>query len=113
VIFFLSTLRGDQVQRWMLNIPQWDKVCHTGAFATGAAILTWTLWRAHTLSWRTIIPLVILVISLYGVSDEWHQQWTPGRSAKDVGDWLADTLGGSIGALFIYVRFRKKPRAGS
>lgn len=103
---------GSRIERWMLHIPQWDKVCHAFAFAGGAVILAWTLWRAHPLRWRVILPLVIVTVSLYGASDEWHQQFTPGRSAKDVGDWLADTLGATLGALFAYVRFRKKPRAG-
>lgn len=111
MIFLLSALRGDEVSPWMPHIPEWDKVCHVLAFGVGATILAWTLWKTHTLRWRVIVPLVIVIVSLYGATDEWHQQFTPGRSAKDVGDWLADTTGATLGALFAYVRFRKKPRA--
>ncbi|HHH44655.1 MAG TPA: VanZ family protein [Gammaproteobacteria bacterium] len=37
----------------------------------------------------------ILVASLYGISDEVHQYFVPGRSA-DPWDWVADTLGAVI-----------------
>ena len=37
----------------------------------------------------------ILIASLYGISDEFHQYFIPGRST-DVWDWVADTLGAVI-----------------
>jgi len=37
----------------------------------------------------------ILIASLYGISDEFHQYFIPGRNA-DVWDWVADTLGALI-----------------
>jgi VanZ family protein len=36
--------------------------------------------------------------SLYGASDEWHQSFVPGRMVE-VADWLADSIGGVIGAV--------------
>ncbi len=37
----------------------------------------------------------ILIASLYGISDEVHQYFVPGRNA-DPWDWVADTLGAVI-----------------
>ncbi len=37
----------------------------------------------------------LLAASLYGISDEWHQSFTPGRSVE-VADWAADTLGAAL-----------------
>jgi VanZ family protein len=34
----------------------------------------------------------------YGVTDEWHQSFVPGRT-PDVGDWLADAVGAAAGVI--------------
>lgn len=47
-------------------------------------------------------PLVALVLSsLYGVSDEFHQIITPGRSCDPM-DWLVDTCAAAIGAAIVW-----------
>ncbi|MEW6184889.1 MAG: VanZ family protein [Thermodesulfobacteriota bacterium] len=46
---------------------------------------------------------VLLISFLYGLSDEFHQWFVPGRSAV-WGDVLADSLGGGLGGWF-YLRF--------
>jgi VanZ family protein len=103
-IFGLSSMSGKQIEPWMLKVPQWDKVCHATAFATGAVILTIALRVSTALPMWKIVLTVIAVISFFGVTDEWHQKFTPGRSAMDVFDWLADTLGATLGAFATYVR---------
>lgn len=111
-IFYLSTLTGEEVAH-ALPFKVWDKLLHTIAFAAGAVPLTFVLRFSKTWPWRRIVLLVILAISAYGASDEWHQQFTPGRSAKDVGDWTADTIGGAVGTLaaaWIYARYLQTPR---
>jgi VanZ family protein len=40
----------------------------------------------------------LLVASLYGITDEWHQHFVAGRTA-DIADWLSDSIGSAI-ALF-------------
>jgi VanZ family protein len=36
--------------------------------------------------------------SIYGISDELHQYFVPGRSVEFL-DWVADTLGSTSGAI--------------
>jgi VanZ family protein len=108
-IFYLSTLTGPEVEH--LNIMHWwDKALHFTAFAGGGVVLAFTLRRTTRLGWKRIVLITTIAVSAYGWSDEWHQQWTPGRSAKDVGDWTADTLGGFAGALFLVSVYAKHPR---
>lgn len=40
--------------------------------------------------------VLLLVGALYGLSDEWHQMYVPGRFA-DLGDWIADLAGLALG----------------
>lgn len=47
-------------------------------------------------------PLVALIFSsLYGVSDEFHQIFTPSRSCDPM-DWLVDTCAAAIGAAIVW-----------
>jgi VanZ family protein len=45
--------------------------------------------------------LVVLAVTLYGILDETHQYFVPGRNA-DVFDALADALGALLGAWTMY-----------
>lgn len=47
--------------------------------------------------------LAVALVSLFGLTDEWHQSFTPGRSVE-VADWVADTLGAAL-AVTLYVRW--------
>jgi VanZ family protein len=49
--------------------------------------------------------------SLYGVSDEIHQAFVPGRSS-DVLDWMADTAG-TLVALYLFRRLRARRAAAT
>ena len=49
--------------------------------------------------WRAAIWAVV-VASLYGASDEWHQTFVAGRDAS-AGDWMADTTGAAL-AVVLY-----------
>jgi VanZ family protein len=54
--------------------------------------------RGEGLNLTRTLALAIVLTSLYGASDEWHQSFTPRRTA-DVEDWFADTAGGAAGAI--------------
>jgi VanZ family protein len=57
------------------------------------------------------LAIVAVVASLYGVTDELHQAFVPNRSC-DLRDWVADTLGGALGASAVALALRVyRPRA--
>lgn len=83
-----------------------DKVAHAVAFAT----LAWFTARGlfgYRVARLTSAVLGALLATLYGVSDEWHQSFVPGRMT-DPADLVADALGASVAA-FAWFRFRHSP----
>lgn len=46
----------------------------------------------------TVVLVSMLLCSIYGASDEFHQWFVPGRNT-DVLDWLTDTIGAFVGSL--------------
>ncbi len=83
------------------QIPHFDKIAHFGYFFGGGIILsTWLLLKHSTRSsalTRYLAPIVFFAI--FGLIDEYHQTFTPGRSGNDVYDWLADFFGSFVGIL--------------
>lgn len=71
-----------------------DKIAHLSVFAVLAALL-WLAPGLHGAKLR-----VWGIASLYGVLDEWHQSWVPGR-ACDPWDGLADMVGAGLGVWLI------------
>ena len=74
-----------------------DKIVHFFVFGLLATLLARTDWTARR-PW-----LAVLLASLYGLLDEAHQSFTPGRMV-DVADWVADTLGACV-AVWVYVKW--------
>lgn len=58
---------------------------------------------------RRAVVLAIVVASAYGVTDELHQLFVPGRACDPV-DWLVDTVGAALGALIAW-RALRRPRS--
>jgi VanZ family protein len=70
---------------------------HLAAYAGLGALTARATGRGiRDVSWRAVLAAVV-ISSLYGVSDEYHQLFVPGRSF-DVLDMLADTIGSIGGA---------------
>jgi len=46
----------------------------------------------------------VVAASLYGITDEFHQSFTPGRSVE-FADWAMDTCGSGL-AVWVYARWR-------
>ena len=104
VIFYLSSKPGDDVPDWM---SAQDKIIHAGEYAIFGALLARALGSRR---WWLAIPLG----ALYGVSDEFHQTFTPHRSGNDLGDLTADAVGVTLGALawrFVVTRHLRRGRA--
>ncbi|MBR57468.1 MAG: hypothetical protein CMH54_05340 [Myxococcales bacterium] len=82
-----------------------DKVVHFLLFA----VLGFAWVRGLRPGFAFLWGLVVLVAA-YGVLDEWHQTWVPGRTAT-IGDVIADALGSIIGCLTAYLRFSPSKRS--
>ncbi len=61
---------------------------------------------AHGAVQGRVVLLAVLCASLYGVTDELHQYFVPGR-ACDPADWLVDTCGAAFGALALWALARR------
>ncbi len=74
----------------------WDKLLHTIEYS-GLALLFARALTGEGLTWLAAIVLATLLTSIYGVTDEYHQLFVPLRDSS-VSDWMADTLGATVGA---------------
>jgi len=101
LIFYLSSKTGDEV-----SIPTPDYVAHGVEYFGLGLLLAVSLKRTTGLSSGRVAVLAVIIASLYGISDEWHQSFVPGRFAT-VSDWLADTVGAALGQVG-YTLFKKK-----
>ena len=90
-------------------VLHFDKLVHFLSYAVGGLLLAGGLrhLRADKPNWRVIVCVAVLLTALAGLFDEWHQSFTPRRNGMDPWDWLADILGGTIGALLIRVWHRR------
>jgi VanZ family protein len=73
----------------------WDKALHFVEYG-GLGVLLCRALIGEAAPVPVAAIAAIIATSLYGASDEWHQLFTPGRSA-DVYDWLTDTIAGGGG----------------
>lgn len=71
------------------HIVNFDKAAHFFVFGLLATLVA----RNGFVPGRAWLP--ILAVSVFGLTDEWHQSFTPGRSVE-FDDWAADTLGAAV-----------------
>jgi VanZ family protein len=81
-----------QIKSLLLN--QEHRLAHLASFGL-LGLLAW--WTFEGLPRTRMLALIL--VTLFGASDEWHQAFVPGRKAG-VDDWLWDIF---CGALAIYV----------
>ena len=79
----------------------WDKFLHVGAYFVLGLLLARPFGNHRIL-------IAFLGAALYGLSDEFHQSFIPGRMVES-GDLLADAVGGLLGG-WAYIRLKKWPR---
>ena len=97
MIFYLSHQPGD-----LSIFPQFfgiDKLLHVIAYGSLAAAFLYGLNPFTKSSSRALTAVVVLLFCvLFGVSDEYHQSFIPGRS---VSAW--DVVADGVGALLVVV----------
>jgi VanZ family protein len=96
------------ISLWVLSsqstLPQikgpfgFDKLQHFAAYmALAVAVSLWFSRESRLKRPRLVFVICAAVASVYGIIDEFHQYFVPGR-ACDIWDWVADSLGGAAGA---------------
>ena len=84
-----------------------DKLFHAGVYALLGLLLLGAQRRpAKGYSGRQV-TISVLIASLYGLGDEIHQHFVPGRNSEAL-DWLADTLGALIAVSLLAWLSRKR-----
>jgi VanZ family protein len=96
LIFTISSFRVELPE--LPSLPMRDKLIHLveygvlGFFCAHATLRTWPGKPR-----RRMLALGAFLASAFGLSDELHQAFVPGRSAELL-DFVADTIGASCGA---------------
>ncbi len=95
IIFYLSSQTGP-------GGPEWQAVVfHIGAYSLLASLL-WRGLRGTTEMSRLSAGFIVVTLTmLYGISDEWHQSFTPGRM-PDPYDVMVDTVS-AVGAVLVLI----------
>ncbi len=91
-----------------------DKIMHACYFFAGAMPFSWLLLsaRGDLSAYRRTVLFSILLFSVFGLIDESHQLFVPGRSGGDVWDFAADVVGTVLGVTTAHV-LSKKPEAST
>lgn len=102
IIYYFS----DQEQIKYLNFDfHWeDKIKHFFAFLL-YGFLTFLALKDLSFKPKKKYLLVLLIGSIYGFSDEFHQYFVEGRSS-DIYDWIADVVGVVISILIHFIYFK-------
>jgi VanZ family protein len=97
ILFFLSHQPGTTFQLAMP--PGADKFGHGVLYAVLAGTAVFAMVPVPPRRTLQAGLLVVLFCLLYGISDEFHQSFIPGREPS-AGDLLADTAGSAVAVAF-------------
>ena len=108
MIFYLSSQ-----SRLPVEMPYWvpyvDKLAHAAVFGVLGLLFirAWLEGEVGVVNAR-VVGFAVLFTALYGITDEIHQMFVPGRSPA-VGDVIADALGAAVfGAALCKWKKRKR-----
>lgn len=105
LIFGLSSVPGPAFPESVDFLGRFATLAHFILYAVLGLLLASAFGRPDG---RTL-ALAVAIASLYGVSDEMHQVFVPGRSPDPL-DWLADTLG-ALTAVALLARISRRRTA--
>ena len=96
LIFISSSMSHPEIG---IEVPFFDKALHLLSYSIlGCLLLRALLKSDYNLSRGQLVFLAILFSTLYGISDEFHQYFVPGRTAC-VSDAVFDLFGSAAGAV--------------
>lgn len=100
-IFWLSSAPDARGAAQLLTFPGADKLAHAAVFGVLAALLYGATGRPY---------LAVLLASAYGIFDEVHQAFVPGRHSDPL-DWVANTVGAYLTVMAVrYLTHRRRLR---
>lgn len=103
LIFWQSSLPSPDIGP---DIPGIDKLMHLVAYAAMSYLASLAFATLLRLNKAAVVSVAGILFSvLFGLSDEWHQSFIPGRMA-DGWDFLADVFGAVLGGAGFYWRHR-------
>lgn len=96
-----------------MEAPEWmfyaDKIVHGALYGGLGFLFLRALLRGRYLNIPMLsVILAIVLTSLYGVTDEYHQSFVPGRT-PEIHDWIADTVGAALVCFFLFAVNRLCP----
>ncbi|MDY0341509.1 MAG: VanZ family protein [Coriobacteriia bacterium] len=103
-IFVISSLPGGSLPSGGYGGPG-----HFGGYLVLGALYFIALGGRQR-GWQAV-ALAVLLASLYGVTDEFHQSFVPGR-VPDPADWITDTAGATAGAAIAFATLVWRARSG-
>jgi Predicted integral membrane protein len=97
LIYYSSSIRGDDMPK--VDIPNIDKLFHfVEYFILGVILVRAFANTSVKTSFNMILLLSVLIASVYGLLDEFHQRFVSGRS-PEIFDLISDIIGALLGAL--------------
>lgn len=100
-IYLISSIPGSKLPKFAHHIN--DKIIHGSIFFIFGLLVYRALEprvKPESFNWKRLTISIGAVI-LYGLSDEFHQGFVPGRT-EDVLDATADSVGGICSGMVIY-----------
>ena len=79
------------------QFPLTDKIVHVFEYSLLGILVARALLNTTPWTRRIVFLVAIMVCFLYGLTDEYHQSFVPGRDSS-IFDALADFFGANIGA---------------
>ena len=106
IIFYLSHQPGDFIQ--LPLFPGVDKLAHSIAYGCLAATFLYGLHPpANSSGKKNIAAIIVIALCvLFGISDEYHQSFIPGRQ---VSFW--DLVADGLGALLVVIWWLSKVKS--
>ncbi len=103
VIFAFSSIPGDSLPSTTIDLTS---VAHVAEYAILATLLVFAVGgRRVTIA---LALALLLACSLYGVTDEFHQSFVPGRTPDPI-DWAMDTAGAAAAIGVLAVVRKRRP----
>jgi VanZ family protein len=95
LIFILSSIPGRRMPN--LAVLSYDKVLHAMVYGVLGGLCLAAAKKTFAIGAVGLVAIAVAAASFYGLTDEFHQVFVPGRSA-DLRDAAADAMGALVGA---------------